>query len=82
MIIGMKGFSVTSAENGMVALELLKTKKYDLILLDIMMTVLDGIGFLKKAKLYETMPHIRIVVFSNLSSGKEVDVKYTPYTVN
>lgn len=42
--------SVCTAENGAQALELLGTNKIDLIVTDIRMPVLDGIGLLKKVK--------------------------------
>jgi YesN/AraC family two-component response regulator len=42
--------SVLSAENGAQALEMLATNKIDLIITDIRMPVLDGIGLLKKVK--------------------------------
>lgn len=44
------GANIVAAENGKVALELLRTQKVDLILMDIMMPVMDG---------YETMRAIR-----------------------
>ncbi|HOM02008.1 MAG TPA: response regulator [Acetivibrio sp.] len=44
------GANITAAENGKVALELLRTNKVDLILMDIMMPVMDG---------YETIRAIR-----------------------
>lgn len=60
------------AGNGREALGLLQKNSYDLILLDLMMPVLDGIGFLKEAMLTETSPNTRVVVLSNLSGGQEV----------
>jgi CheY-like chemotaxis protein len=38
------GFIAETAENGLDALEKLKEKKYDLILMDVMMPVLDGVN--------------------------------------
>lgn len=66
------GYEVQAANNGKEALELLKQNSYDLILLDLMMPVLDGVGFLKEAMLPEKSPHTRVVVLSNLSGGQEV----------
>jgi len=73
ILLGSRGdYSVDTATNGKEALELCRHNKYDLILLDLMMPVLDGMGFLKEAMLPTTSPETRIVVMSNLSSGKEV----------
>ncbi len=45
------GFKVTAtAKNGREALEILKTKKFDAITLDMHMPELDGVGFLKEYK--------------------------------
>jgi len=63
---------VDTASNGKEALELCKDNTYDLVLLDLMMPVLDGMGFLKEAKLSVNSPKTRIVVMSNLSGGNEV----------
>lgn len=63
------GLEVTVASNGQEALEYCSHEKFDLILLDLMMPILDGVGFLKKAKLSENSPLTRVVVLSNLSSG-------------
>ena len=49
-------YSVDTATNGKEALELCKQNKYDLILLDLMMPVLDGMGFLKEAMMPTTSP--------------------------
>jgi CheY-like chemotaxis protein len=65
-------YHVDTATNGKEALEFCKKEAYDLILLDLMMPVLDGMGFLKAAMLAESSPKTRVVIMSNLSGGKEV----------
>lgn len=73
IILRLRGdYTVTAAENGQVALDLCKENTYDVILLDIMMPVLDGIGFLKEyTSLYSDNP-TKIIIMSNLSSGAEL----------
>ncbi len=65
-------YQVDTATNGKEALELCQQNTYDLILLDLMMPVLDGMGFLRQATLAAKSPKTRIVIMSNLSGGKEV----------
>jgi DNA-binding NarL/FixJ family response regulator len=40
--------------------------------LDLMMPELDGIGFLQKANLRKNAPATKIIVFSNLSMGTNI----------
>lgn len=61
------------AANGEEAYELVKKNHYDLIMLDLMMPILDGAGFLEKAKIIKKSPHTRVVVMSNLSSGEGLE---------
>ncbi len=56
-IIQKKGWRVSSAENGLQALELLKQHQFDLILMDIQMPVMDG---------YTTTKHLRQLPESKL----------------
>ena len=58
------------ATNGQEAVDLCQKTSYDLILLDLMMPVLDGVGFLKKANLKVKSPHTKVVVMSNLSTNE------------
>jgi CheY-like chemotaxis protein len=71
-ILQMSGAHVDFARNGVEALERCGSVTYDLILLDLMMPILDGVGFLKQANLQKAAPQTKVVVFSNLSSGGDV----------
>jgi two-component system response regulator YesN len=73
MLDAQDDLQLDTAANGEEALELVKKEKYDLILLDLMMPILDGAGFMEKAKLLKKSPHTRIVVMSNLSSGEGLE---------
>lgn len=72
MILNTEPYQVDVAKNGQVALEFTEKKEYDLILLDLMMPILDGLGFLKKVE----KKHSKIIILSNLSSGIEIDKAY------
>lgn len=72
LVLAAHPFLTDTAENGKIALNFVSQNTYDLILLDLMMPVLDGVGFLK-AYSQNPSPSTRIIVLSNLSSGRELD---------
>lgn len=55
-----EGYTVVQAANGLEALELLERKQIDLIILDIMMPKLDGIGACMKIREEKNMPIIML----------------------
>jgi len=72
MILSTQPFLVDSASNGKEALELYRNKRYDLILLDIMMPVMDGVEFLEKINVMEAeIP--KVLMLTNLSSGNQIE---------
>jgi CheY-like chemotaxis protein len=73
IVLKAQRYAVDTAANGQEALERCQTTHYALIMLDLMMPVLDGIGFLEQANLATTAPSTRIVLLSNLSSGEAID---------
>lgn len=61
-----------TAENGMEALELINKNHYDLILLDHMMPVMDGMDTLKTIKKQNLCPNVPIIVITaNAVSGEK-----------
>lgn len=70
ILLRAHGHAVEEAANGEEALAKCQDANYDLILLDLMMPVLDGIGFLQQANLAHTAPRTKVVVMSNLSTTK------------
>jgi len=70
LITAQSDFVLDVASNGQEALELCTKNSYDIILLDLMMPIVDGVGFLEGANLKTTAPHTRVIVMSNLSSGE------------
>lgn len=57
-------FVIYEAENGLEALNLFKDKKIDLIILDIMMPVMDGLTVLEKIREVSTLPIILLTAKS------------------
>ncbi|MBD7910160.1 MULTISPECIES: response regulator transcription factor [Clostridium] len=53
-----EGFTIYEAENGEAALNIFKENKIDLIILDIMMPVMDGLTLLEKIREVSTLPVI------------------------
>lgn len=76
MILQREGYDVASAANGAEALEVAKSHSPDLILLDLHMPGMDGIGFLQNYNLKKNHPTVKVVVFSNLDMQKEIDEAY------
>jgi DNA-binding response OmpR family regulator len=55
-----EGYEVEEAENGMVAIDMVKSNNYDLIVMDIMMPKLDGFSTCKEIKKYKDIPVIML----------------------
>lgn len=72
MKLEMEGFSVLAAQDGLIALDLASAHQPDLILLDMLMPRLDGLGFLAQ---YRNLPgdhQAIVVVASNKSSAQSM----------
>lgn len=70
------GYEVESAYNGQDALDKTEQFEPDLILLDLRMPVMDGVGFLSQYNLAEKHPDVKVIVFSNYDMQKEIDEAY------
>ena len=55
-----EGYEVAEAENGMEAVEMVKSEDFDRIVMDIMMPKLDGFSTCKEIKKYKTIPVIML----------------------
>ena len=69
LILSTRGYAVTTAADGREAVELVKTECPDIILSDINMPNLDGVGMVKVIR---TLPHcteVPIVIISAYGSG-------------
>ncbi|MFH1643287.1 MAG: response regulator [Patescibacteria group bacterium] len=71
--LSQEGYEVHIARDGVEGLEMIKTVKPDLILLDIVMPRMDGMEVMEKINEDEEMKKIPIVIISN--SGQPVEIK-------
>jgi signal transduction histidine kinase/DNA-binding response OmpR family regulator len=58
------GWEVTEAENGQLGLEHLRTRRPDLVLLDLMMPVMDGFEFMERLRANESSRSVPVVVLT------------------
>jgi CheY-like chemotaxis protein len=66
-LLRSEGFLVDTADNGKNGLAKLAAFQPDLILLDMLMPVMDGVAFLQEAKLLANYPSVKVLMLSNLS---------------
>ena len=69
-ILSGAGYEVLTAENGKEAIELVKKRKPDLIIMDLMMPVMDGETAIKRIREDTELKNIPIVIVSVLSRRK------------
>lgn len=67
------GHEVGHAFNGLEALDQLDAFKPEIILLDIRMPKMDGIEFLRQANMPENHPSVKIILFSNMDQGDQIE---------
>jgi CheY-like chemotaxis protein len=72
-LLRSEGFEVFLAENGKAGLECLAEVRPDLILLDMLMPIMNGVEFLKAAKLATKFPKTKTLLLSNLSDPIAID---------
>jgi ATP-dependent Lon protease len=65
-VLTKEGYDVVTAANGVDALEFLEKKSFDLILTDLKMDKVDGIGVLERAK--EKDPGIEVIIISGYAT--------------
>lgn len=71
--LGTEGYTILAAENGLDALEILKTSTPDLILLDIIMPEMNGFKFMEEFKKDSRFGSIPVYILSNLSSDEDIN---------
>lgn len=67
------GFEVGVAEDGERALEKIKERTPDLVILDIVLPNIDGWGILKEIRKDEKFKNLKVMILSNLGQRKEVE---------
>lgn len=72
-VLDKEGYNVSVAYDGEEALQLTKDMEPDLILLDLRMPHVSGIQFLEAYDLPGKHPKVKVVIFSNLDTQKEID---------
>ncbi|NJM05224.1 alpha/beta fold hydrolase [Candidatus Gracilibacteria bacterium] len=65
-------YTILTAENGLIALDILGEHAVDLILLDIMMPELDGYQVLAKLKADDRLRHIPVIVLSAIGNMESI----------
>jgi len=67
-----ENFDVDTADDGDVALEMIKNNRYDIVLLDVKMPKMDGLTVLKEMKKISRLPHvIMLSAVDDLEVAKE-----------
>ncbi len=67
------GYSVSQADGGRTALDMLHSKAFDLVLLDILMPEVDGFQVLREMKDDTDLQNIPVIVISGLEDMDSVD---------
>lgn len=67
------GFSVEVATEGEQCLRIIKEKKPDLLLLDIVLPNIDGWEILRKIQEDDKFENLKVIILSNLSQREEVE---------
>ena len=82
MALENAGYAVTEAEDGIAALDLLKSEGYDLMILDLAMPELDGVGVITELRKHPQHQQMKIVVLTDhahMADGVEVDADFVMY---
>lgn len=73
LVLKKEGHEVHAVYNGADGVKVFKDIKPDLVLLDLRMPKLDGLGLLKKLEPKKNYPDTKIIIFSNYDEQSEVE---------
>jgi DNA-binding response OmpR family regulator len=76
IILRTAGYDVMSAYNGKEALRVAAEKDPALILLDLRMPHMDGLHFLREYDIKQHHPKVKVIVFTNYDTQKDIDEMY------
>ncbi|MDQ5972033.1 MAG: hypothetical protein QG553_192 [Patescibacteria group bacterium] len=76
LILEKEGHAVTTAHDGLAGLKLARSFKPDIILLDLLMPVMDGVEFLKAYQPKQKHPHCHIIILSNIDQDTNIQKAY------
>lgn len=83
--LSKEGFEVFVAPDGAKALDFARTRKPDLILMDLIMPTLDGFEALRALKADPDLKDVKVIILTNLSQEedkkKTMDIGATDYIV-
>lgn len=68
-----EGFNILEADNGEMGLQTALSQHPDIILLDIIMPIMDGLSMLKELRQNEWGKGVTVIILSNLSEAEKVD---------
>lgn len=72
-VLSKEGFEVLLASDGEEGLTMAESGDPDLIILDMLMPVMDGLEFLKRFDVKRKHPNTKIIVFSNMSIQEKIN---------
>jgi CheY-like chemotaxis protein len=67
------GYAVTCASDGREAMSVVKKGVYDLVLLDMMMPIVNGVGFLKYLKSLDIAKKPHVILLTNLAHEQVIN---------
>lgn len=70
-MLGIEGYDVDTATNGLEALQKLESQRYDLIITDLHMPKLDGSGFYRELSMRKVHSLKRIIFLTGTTGGSE-----------
>jgi DNA-binding response OmpR family regulator len=69
--LAKEGFDVTIAENGEDAMKAIRTRRPDLLLLDLIMPIKDGFQVLKELRSDSKLKDLKVIVSTNLNQDED-----------